>query len=277
MCYPSKPTAPVARRGAQAFTLIELLVVIAIIAILAAMLLPALSKAKDKAKTTQCISNVKQVGLAGSMYAGDYRDSYYLKPDGSLPNDGQWTLRPGSDLLLNPDTDDLAYWGLAYLNYFGKNKKVFRCPSAKYVDEWREAGRNWPSDWWRDSSLGIHRALMSAFDPRVESNRKKLSSYQDPSKTIFCHDAAESLMDDGSDSLSTFTDPPAGRLLTQWDGLASYYGGHNFETEWFRHNNRSVVTWVDGHASSIKNTGRNKGGIDYRYYTGIRPKYSLPE
>lgn len=277
MRNPSKPATTGDHDRTEAFTLIELLVVIAIIAILAAMLLPALSKAKDKAKTAQCISNDKQVGLASTMYAGDYRDSYYMRPDGTLPNDGQWTLRPGSDLLLNPDTDGLAYWGLAYINYVGRNKKVFRCPSAKYVDEWREDGRNWPSDWWRDSSQGMHKYLVEAFNLGAESNRKKLSSYQDPSKTIFCHDAAESRMDDGSDSLSTFTDPPAGRLLTQWDSLSSYYGGHNFETEWFRHNNRSVVIWVDGHASQIKNTGRNKGGIDYRYYTGIRPKYSLPE
>ena len=267
---------------ARAFTLIELLVVIAIIAILASMLLPALSKAKDKAKAATCLNNMKQIVLAGSMYASDNRECYYLRPDGALPNDGQWTLRPGSDLLLDPnDPNAKAYWALGYINYFAKNKRIFRCPNAKFVDEWREEGRNFPSDWWQDSSYGMHRFLQAAFDPaQGEPGRKKVTDYQDPTKTIFCNDAAEQRMDGGDDSLSTFSDPPSGTILTQWGlggGLAPLYGNYKFELEWYRHGMKSQAVWVDSHVSKIKFTGLNNGGIDGRHYTGIRPKYPVAD
>ena len=101
------------RRG---FTLIELLVVIAIIAILAAMLLPALAAAKQKAYTAQCVSNMKQMGLATFLYAGDYRECF---PYGLNFSDPTWA--------------DPAAWHIMILPYMGSTtnsaSKVFACPS----------------------------------------------------------------------------------------------------------------------------------------------------
>ena len=107
----------------SAFTLIELLVVIAIIAILAAILFPVFAQAREKARQTSCLSNMKQVGLGLLMYTQDYDENY--------PRADYWDTRPP----LNPNaTGTFAarvnhYKWPAWVLPYTKNVNIFRCPS----------------------------------------------------------------------------------------------------------------------------------------------------
>lgn len=108
----------------RAFTLTELMVVIGVIAVLAALLLPVLSKAKEKARRAQCVNNLKQLGLGIQLYADDHRDQ--------LPGPVWWGLYESYD---NLDTKRLPYYIASYMGLPApqitpQNALLARCPSA---------------------------------------------------------------------------------------------------------------------------------------------------
>ena len=109
------------------FTLIELLVVIAIIAILAAILFPVFAQAREKARTTSCLSNTKQIGMATMMYVQDYDETYFeqLWPGGCPASEtGYWT---DSETLFGTIQPKELYPVLLYP--YVKNGGIFSCPS----------------------------------------------------------------------------------------------------------------------------------------------------
>ena len=122
-----------------AFTLIELLVVIAIIAILASLLLPALARAKEKAKQVNCLSNARQLALGVMMYLDEHEDTFPPSADYSLPT-----------------SDPERVWPTKVLPYVG-GTEVFSCPSAP--------GRAYPSNWAARGLGSIGYTTATAYDP----------------------------------------------------------------------------------------------------------------
>lgn len=147
----------------KAFTLIELLVVIAIIAVLTAILFPVLSRAKDKAKQTVCVSNNKQIGMAVMMYSSDYDD--YLPLDShSSPYSDVW---------------------IRSLMPYGGGKNIYRCPSDKSVNFDKPLENSLLK---RASSYGLNfymSPLLEDEEPTGSHGFNNLSSIVSPATTIY--------------------------------------------------------------------------------------------
>ena len=215
-------------RGSRSgFTLIELLVVVAIIAILAAMLLPALSQARERARQAVCINNLKQIGFAFILYAQDYEER--------LPyafHNNAWAPGPyrywGSLLVYYKYLPDVVQYNKVYpgtttvVYYFSK---IFDCPSYKGLLHYRgDYGVNMHLCGFLDDSLGAMPPYRWTY-----SKHHKLSRIKNPSKCILAADS-------------------------EHDGDAGPYIGTGRANDKLcnRHNEGTNILYVDGHVGWFK-------------------------
>src|SRR5690348_11874145 len=139
-------------RRKNGFTLIELLVVIAIIAILAAILFPVFAQAREKARETSCVSNMKQIALALQMYAQDYDETFFSsgdlpkkKSNGAVCDTGK--IQPDGQNIVRMMGGGTVYLASPYI----KNKQIFTCPSDTGDNYWGRSSTGWPystCDYW---------------------------------------------------------------------------------------------------------------------------------
>jgi prepilin-type N-terminal cleavage/methylation domain-containing protein/prepilin-type processing-associated H-X9-DG protein len=189
------------RRG---FTLIELLVVIAIIAILAAILFPVFAKAREKARQTSCLSNIKQLALAALMYTQDY-DETLLRANNVVPV-GSYMLPDG----VTPSTTGNLLWTYQVLPYC-KNVQMFNCPSSTF---------RWPpSTYTQNSCYGFNDKTLGGV---------ALGSIISPAATIMFDDCTYYLTD--WDTNNDNHQPPTqlhngGANVAFVDGHAKWYLG----------------------------------------------------
>jgi prepilin-type N-terminal cleavage/methylation domain-containing protein/prepilin-type processing-associated H-X9-DG protein len=217
------------------FTLVELLVVIGIIAVLISMLLPALNRARDSARTVQCLSNLRQIGLGFQMYANQFHNSYppYVDYSGPMGSNGYQ-----------------AYWPAILWEQKMVDANLYACPSMGTISTYPDfrSLNNSTTDLngltstaWLYVHYGYNYLWLGSSTrlgyPPYQSVPAKRNQVKDPTNIIVL---ADSLL------VSAPSDGARGYLYL-------YDAGPDYFTAYARHNHNSAINilWADGHASTI--------------------------